>query len=45
MFTKADIEQYFIAFKNEQLFLILFGAASLILAIVFFAGLKTQWLK
>ncbi len=45
MFTKTDIEQYFIAFKNEQLFLILLGAVSLILAIVFFAGLKTQWYK
>ena len=45
MFTKENIEQYFKAFKNEQLFLIIVGAAALIAAIVFFAGLKTQWYK
>ncbi len=45
MFTKTDIEQYFVAFKNEQLFLIVLGSVTLIVAIVFFAGLKTQWYK
>ena len=45
MFTKTDIEQYFSAFKNEQLFLIILGAVAIIIAIVFFAGLKTQWYK
>ena len=45
MFTKTDIEHYFVAFKNDQLFLIIIGAAALIVAIVFFAGLKTQWHK
>lgn len=45
MFTKTDIEQYFATFKSEQLFLIILGAAALIVAIVFFVGLKTQWYK
>ena len=40
-----DIEQYFIAFKTDQLFLIILGAVALVAAIVFFAGLKTQWYK
>ena len=45
MFTKTNIEQYFVAFKNEQLFLIIVGSVAIIVAIVFFAGLKTQWYK
>ena len=45
MFTKEDIEQYFNAFKNEQIFLMVLGAVALIVAIVFFVGLKTQWFK
>ncbi len=45
MFAKTDIEQYFAAFKNEQLFLIIVGAIALIVAIILFVGLKTQWYK
>lgn len=45
MLTKENIGQYFIAFKNEQLFLIIMGLLALVVAIVFFAGLKTQWYK
>lgn len=45
MFTKTDIEQYFVAFKNEQLFLMTLGAVALIIAVVFYAGLKTKWYK
>ena len=45
MFTKTNIEDYFVAFKNEQLFLIILGSLALIVALVFFAGLKTQWYK
>ena len=45
MFTKADMESYFTAFKNEQLFLMIFGSAALILALLFFFWLKTPWYK
>lgn len=45
MFTKETIEQYFNAFKNEQIFLMVLGAVALIVASVFFVGLKTQWYK
>jgi predicted membrane channel-forming protein YqfA (hemolysin III family) len=45
MFTKTDIENYFSAFKNEQLFLIILGAIALVIAIVFYATLKTNWYK
>ena len=45
MFTKTAIEQYFIAFKNEQLFLMILGAMALVIAVVFYAGLKTNWHK
>ena len=45
MFTKEDIEQYFNTFKNEQIFLIVLGSVALIVAVVFFAGIKTQWYK
>lgn len=45
MFTKADIEKYFIAEKNESLLFIIVGAAAIILALVFFFYLKTNWYK
>jgi cation transport ATPase len=45
MFTKENIEQYFSAFKNEQIFLMVLGAFALIVALVFFIKLKTQWFK
>ena len=45
MFTKENIEQYFSAFKNEQIFLIILGFVALIVALVFFVGFKTEWYK
>ena len=45
MFTKENIEQYFSAFKNEQIFLIILGAVALVVALVFFVGVKTEWYK
>jgi len=45
MFTKTDIENYFSAIKNEQLFLMVLGAMALIVAIVFYMALKTNWYK
>ena len=45
MFTKENIEQYFSAFKNEQIFLMVLGAVALVVAIVFFVGFKTEWYK
>ena len=45
MFTKENIEQYFSAFKNEQIFLIILGAVALTVALVFFIGFKTEWYK
>lgn len=45
MFTKTDIEKYFVAFKNEQLFLIILGALALVTAVVFYAGFKKNWYK
>ena len=45
MFTKEDIEKYFSAFKNEQIFLMALGVVALIIAVVFFVKFKTQWYK
>ena len=45
MFTKENIEQYFSAFKNEQIFLMVLGVVALIVALVFFVGFKTEWYK
>lgn len=45
MFTKTDIEKYFTAEKSESLVFILIGMAAIILAIVFFFFLKTNFYK
>ena len=45
MFTKADIEKYFYAEKNESLLFIILGIAAILLACVFFFYLKTNWHK
>ena len=45
MFTKVDIEKYFNAEKNESLLLIIIGIAAVLLALVFFIYLKTNWHK
>ena len=45
MFTKADIEKYFYAEKNESLLFIIIGMAAVLLALVFLFYLKTNWHK
>ncbi len=45
MFTKADIEKYFTAEKQESLLFILIGVAGIITAVVFFFFLKTNFYK
>lgn len=45
MFTKADIENYFIAEKQESLLFMLIGVAGIITAIIFFFFLKTNFYK
>jgi hypothetical protein len=45
MLTKTDIEKYFNAEKNESLLFIIIGVAAIMLAIVFFFYLKTNWYK
>ena len=45
MFTKTDIEKYFISEKNESLLFIIIGVAAIVLAIVFFFFIKTNWHK
>lgn len=45
MFTKADIEKYFNAEKQESLLFMLIGVAGIIAAFVFFFFLKTNFYK
>jgi succinate dehydrogenase hydrophobic anchor subunit len=45
MFTKADIEKYFNAEKNESLLFIIAGITAIVLALLFFFYLKTNWHK
>jgi len=45
MFTKTDIEKYFTAEKNESLVFIFIGIAAIILGILFFFFLKTNFYK
>lgn len=45
MFTKADIEKYFIAEKAESLVFLAIGFAGIVLAVVFYFGLKTNFYK
>ena len=45
MFTKSDIEKYFTAEKSESLLFMIIGIAAVILAIVFFFFLKTNFYK
>ena len=45
MFTKADIEKYFTAEKQESLLFVLIGVAGIITAVVFFFFLKTNFYK
>jgi uncharacterized membrane protein YbhN (UPF0104 family) len=45
MFTKADIENYFIAEKQESLLFLSIGIIAIVLAVVFFFFLKTDFYK
>lgn len=45
MFTKTDIEKYFMAEKSESLVFIIIGITAIILAVVFFFLLKTNFYK
>lgn len=45
MFTKSDIEKYFIGEKQESLLFLIIGLISIIVAIAFFFFLKTNFYK
>jgi hypothetical protein len=45
MFTKTDIEKYFVAEKKESLLFILMGVTAITIGIVFFFFLKTDFYK
>lgn len=45
MFTKTDIEKYFMAEKQESFLFLLIGIAGIVAAIVFFFFLKTNFYK
>lgn len=45
MFSKADIEKYFVAEKQESLLFLCIGIAAIILAAVFFFALKPAFYK
>lgn len=45
MFTKADIEKYFTAEKQESLVFLIVGGAAVVAALVFFIVYKTSFLK
>jgi uncharacterized membrane protein len=45
MFTKTDIEKYFIAEKSESLLFLLIGIAGIVTSVVFFFFLKTNFYK
>ncbi len=45
MFTKDTIENYFLSFKQEHLFLLLLAGVSLIVALVFYFGVKKHFYK
>ena len=45
MFTKSDIERYFMAEKNLGLLFLIVGAVGLVASIIFFFVMKTSWHK
>lgn len=45
MFSKTDIEKYFIAEKSESLLFVILGIAAITLAVIFFFFLKTNFYK
>ena len=42
MLSKADIEKYFIAEKQESLVFLVIGMAAILLALIFYFTVKTQ---
>src|SRR5450432_4695096 len=45
MFTKQDIEKYFLAEKQMSILFIIIGSVAVVLAIIFFFLLKTSFYK
>jgi membrane protein YdbS with pleckstrin-like domain len=45
MFTKSDIEKYFMAEKNLGLLFIILGAVAVLASFIFFFVMKTNWHK
>ena len=45
MFTKTDIEKYFTVEKSESLLFVIIGIAAIVLAVIFFFFLKTNFYK
>ena len=45
MFTKTDIETYFLAEKSAALFIVIVGIISIVAAAIFFAVIKTNFFK
>ena len=45
MFTKTSIEQYFLAEKSGAFVLMIMGLVAMVLACIFFFGIKTNWYK
>ena len=45
MFTKTDIDNYFISYRQEHLFLLLLAAVALVAAIVLYFALKKHFYK
>ena len=45
MLTKIDIEKYFVAEKSESLIFLIIGVVAIILSIIFFFALKTNFYK
>lgn len=45
MLTKVDIEKYFVAEKSESLIFLIIGILAIVLSIIFFFSLKTNFYK
>lgn len=45
MFTKSDIEKYFVAEKSESLLFLIFGLLAISLSIIFYSYLKSLFFK
>jgi hypothetical protein len=45
MFTKETIENYFLSFKHEHLFLLMLAGVSLIIGLAFYFGIKKHFFK